>query len=65
MCPADEATETVETCPYFDAVLEALADSVVITLASGRIANALLDYMMDCDIDPDDYRRSGLAVWLA
>jgi len=49
----------------WEKVIERLSDDEVVTLSSANDSNELLEFMMDNDIDPDDYRTDGKAIWLA
>lgn len=46
-------------------ILLKLRNDEVVVFSSAQENNLLLEYMLDHDIDPDDFRRSGLAIWMA
>lgn len=45
-------------------IMSRLFQDEVITLESKAQVNALYEYMIDHNIDPDRFRRGGLDVWI-
>ena len=46
-------------------IIERLHDDEVVEITSMNERNELFDYMIENDIDPNDYRTVGKAIWLA
>lgn len=46
-------------------IIERLNHDEVVDIDSAEEMNKLYDYMVDNDIDPNNYRRSGKSIWLA
>lgn len=46
-------------------IIDRLHNDEVIELETAKNKNDLFNYMIDNNIDPDDYRTNGKLVWLA
>jgi hypothetical protein len=55
----------IEAGTYHKSLVERLNNDEVVTLESAKENNELLEFMLENDIDPDDFRTNGKAIWLA
>jgi len=46
-------------------IIKRLKNDEVVDIETPEERNQLLDYMIDNDIDPNDYRSEGKSIWLA